>query len=200
MTMGSSLESLTSSLGHSVVLASGGIDSSTILALLRTNGIPGSALFVDYGQASLEAEELAVKKMCRHLHLPLGVVRLRGTRFGPGEIRGRNAFLLHTALMAFPYSSGTIAVGLHAGVDYRDSTPDFIELMQRSFEFHTGGAISVLAPFIDWTKREILDLAFNLGVPVAETYSCEAGSVPCRQCRSCLERIALGLEGLCERA
>jgi 7-cyano-7-deazaguanine synthase len=180
--------------GHGLVLASGGIDSSTLLALARVEGLPPSALFVDYGQAASAAEAVAVTAICSQLGVPLYVVRCGGMSFGEGEIRGRNAFLLQTALMRLPWPSGTVLIGVHAGTGYRDCSPEFVELMQQSFDFHTGGAISVAAPFVDWTKGEIYQLALRLGVPLRRTYSCEAGSVACNSCRSCLDRQALGLE------
>lgn len=181
--------------GATLVLASGGLDSSTLLAILREQGINASALFVDYGQASAKAEEAAATTICDEYCVPLTVARYRGTRFGPGEIRGRNAFLLQTALMEFPGRSGAVTIGIHSGTGYRDCSRGFMELMQGSFEFHTGGAISVCAPFVTWTKREIFDLAVYMRVPIKKTYSCESGSEPCGKCRSCLDRIALGLEG-----
>ena len=182
-----------------LVLASGGIDSSTILALLREQGFNSTALFIDYGQAAAEAEEAAVAGICSQYCVPLTVVRYRGTRFGSGEIRGRNAFLLHVALMEFSAACGTILIGIHAGTGYRDCSTGFVDLMCRSFEFHTGGAISICAPFISWTKREVFDFAIHLAVPVTSTYSCEAGSEPCGECYSCLDRMALGLEEMRDR-
>ena len=181
------------SVGESaLVLASGGLDSSALLALAGAESATVDALFVDYGQASCGAEEAAVSQISSDLCHALHVVRYRGRSFGTGEIRGRNAFLLQTALLEFPWQSGTVMIGVHAGTGYRDCGPEFLELMVRSFDFHTGGVISLAAPFLTWTKSEIYSLALDLGVPVDKTHSCEAGSAPCGTCRSCLDRHALG--------
>lgn len=180
--------------GQMLVLASGGIDSATLLALARVEKVPVSACFVDYGQASSKAEETAVTAICSHLKVCLQTVRFQGMRFGAGEIRGRNAFLLQTALMQFAGSSGTIMIAIHAGTGYRDCSPAFVELMQRSFEFHTGGSISVSAPFIDWPKVDVYRLARKLDVPLQLTFSCESSDAPCGTCASCRDRLALGLE------
>ena len=120
-----------------IVMASGGIDSSTLLWLCFKQGIEPSGLFVDYGQAAAQSESLAVARLCSELKVPWRRVRYDGSRFGPGEIRGRNAYLLHTALMEFPTKTGVVALGIHAGTGYDDCSPDFIDAMQRSYEIHT---------------------------------------------------------------
>ena len=176
---------------QSLVLASGGIDSSTLLALLSREGTPVHALFLDYGQPAARSEQESVTMLCESLRIPLRCVTYRGARFGAGEIRGRNAFLLHTALLEFDGAAGTVGIGIHAGTAYRDCSPDFLTLMKGTFDFHTGGAISVSAPFIDWTKGDIIALAHELCVPVDLTHSCEVADQPCGTCDSCLDRAFL---------
>ena len=174
-----------------LVLASGGVDSSTLLWLCAEQGIVPNALFIDYGQAAAESELAAVAKLCDGLHAPWRDVRYIGRKFGAGEIRGRNAYLLHTALMEFPAQSGIVLLGIHAGTGYDDCTPEFIDAMQLSYQFHTGGAITITAPFLHWTKHQVYSLATHLNVPLEQTYSCEAANLPCNQCRSCVDRRSL---------
>ena len=174
-----------------LVLASGGVDSSTLLWLSAEQGLDPSALFVDYGQPAAGAERTAVASICNSIGVPLRPVRYSGSSYGSGEIRGRNAHLLHTALMEFPTSSGVVALGIHAGTGYSDCSPEFVEVMQRSYDFHTGGEITVVAPFVNWTKEQVYALATQLEVPLAQTYSCEAAVLPCGECRSCLDRSLL---------
>lgn len=177
--------------GDAFVLASGGLDSSTVLALALAERIPVTALFVDYGQAARRAEQKAVRTVCDCLSVPLRSVRYQGTPFGAGEIRGRNAFLLHAALMEAPATVRMIMIGVHAGTGYPDCSPEFINLMQRSFDFHTAGTVAVSAPFVDLSKGDVHQLAIDLNVPIAVTHSCEAGDAPCGVCLSCLDRSAL---------
>lgn len=184
--------SLTSVERQGLVLASGGIDSSTLIGLAVAEDMPVSALFVDYGQAAANGEEAAVQAVCSHFGVCLRTASSRGMTFGGGEIRGRNAFLLHIALMNFSWTSGSVLIGLHAGTGYRDCSPEFVELIRRSFDFHTGGAVDIGAPFIDWSKSDVYRLALEIGVPVDLTYSCEVADAPCGTCASCLDREALG--------
>ena len=174
-----------------LILASGGVDSSTLLWLSVEQGLKPTALFVDFGQPAAAAESEAVAEICGGLRVPWRVIRYNGANFDAGEIRGRNAFLLHLALLEFPSNSGVVALGIHAGTGYTDCSPEFMEVMQRSYELHSKGAIVATAPFLHWTKQDVYQLASRLNVPLALTHSCEADSYPCQQCRSCLDRRSL---------
>ena len=178
-------------LGTFLVLASGGVDSSALLWLCAEQGTLPHALFVDYGQAAAQSEGAAVAKLSTRLRAPWRHVRYSGSKFGAGEIRGRNAYLLHTALMEFPAQAGVVVLGIHAGTGYEDCSPEFIDAMQRSYHLHTSGAITIAAPFLHWTKQQVYSLATLLNVPLEETYSCEAANFPCNQCRSCIDRRSL---------
>ena len=179
---------------EAMVLASGGLDSATVLALLISLDIRPTSLFIDYQQSAASAEESAITSICQTMGVPLRIVRHKGTRFGAGEIRGRNAFLLHAGLLEFPPTSGVIVMGIHGGTGYVDCSPDFIELMQRSFDLQTGGSIAIVTPFLTWSKGDIWRLAVDLGVPIEQTYSCEADNQPCGSCKSCIDRRSLRVE------
>lgn len=174
-----------------LVLASGGIDSSTLLALSVQQGLEPVALFVDFGQPAAEAESKAIANICEELNVTWRCARYGGSRFDAGEIRGRNAFLLQVALLEFPSDSGIVVLGIHAGTEYADCSPEFMQIMGQSYGLQTGGTIVAVAPFIDWTKPDVYRLANKLGVPIAQTYSCEASNSPCGGCDSCKDRRIL---------
>jgi 7-cyano-7-deazaguanine synthase len=179
------------SLAGTLVLLSGGIDSATALALATHQAAPSSALFIDYGQAAAAAEARSSLALARYYGVPYRRLLLSGLHFESGEIRGRNTFFLHAALLALDTEGSVVTIAMHSGTPYRDCTPDFVELMQRSYEFHTAGAVTLAVPFIDLVKSEVFDLALELKVPLQLTHSCEASNRPCRQCLSCLDREAL---------
>ena len=174
-----------------LVLASGGIDSSTLLALSVQQGLEPVALFVDFGQPAAEAESRAVASIAGWLNISWRHVRYVGSRFAAGEIRGRNAFLMQVALLEFPSDSGIVVLGIHAGTDYADCSPEFMQIVRRSYGLCTGGTIIAVAPFLDWTKPDVYSLANELGVPIAQTHSCEASNSPCGRCDSCKDRRLL---------
>lgn len=169
-------------------MLSGGLDSTTLLHLALSRGLAVSALHVSYGQAAAIAEREAAARVCEASAIQLRVVSYMGSAFSTGEIRGRNAFLLHIGLTEFPSDAGVVLLGIHAGTAYRDCSADFVDMMGRSFDFHTDGAITISAPFIEMSKADIADLGASLSVPLATTFSCEAGSIACGRCQSCLDR------------
>lgn len=171
-----------------IVLLSGGIDSATGLALICQAGSQASALFVDYGQAAALSEARASAALAAHFGVQHQALTCSGRSFGAGEIRGRNAFLVHLAFMAFPNETGVVVIGIHAGTVYRDCSSDFVNLMQQSYDFHAGGRMALVAPFVDYSKADVFNLAVKLELPLELTYSCEAGNEPCGLCLSCLDR------------
>ncbi len=99
---------------------------------------------------------------------------------------GRNAFLLMTGLMEYREQSGLLVIGIHAGTNYLDCTHHFIRLMQSLFDLYCGGTIQIDAPFIEFTKSDIIALCKAYSVPLELTYSCELGEdQPCGGCLSC---------------
>lgn len=174
-----------------LILLSGGADSATALALASQKEASLSTLFVDYGQAAARAENLAAKTIAEAYRANHSRLTFHGLHFGSGEVKARNAFLVHVALLAVQFEVGVVIIAIHAGTPYRDCGPAFLELMQRSFDFHTDGAIGLEAPFIHFKKQELFRLALELGVPIDLTYSCESADRPCSKCLSCLDREAL---------
>jgi 7-cyano-7-deazaguanine synthase len=172
-----------------LVLLSGGIDSATLLAHACQTWPRVESLFVDYGQAAADGERAAAQSFAAAAGVDHREVSFAGPTFGAGEIRGRNAFLIHAALLAWPEQAGAIALGIHGHSVYRDCSPEFASLMQQSLDLHTAGAVQLSTPFITWTKGEVFSLALELGISLDLTYCCEAsGTAPCGTCESCRDR------------
>ena len=175
------------------MLMSGGIDSAACAAFLIEQGLEVSAVFVDHGQAAADFERVSVRSLATALEIEVQEFAIRGAApFGPGELVGRNAFLVFCALFATRARSSRIALGLHAGTPYYDCSPAFVETINRAVAEHTDNAVQVVAPFIEWTKRDVYNYFVQAGLPIALTYSCESGGMPaCGKCASCQDRKAL---------
>ena len=151
-------------------------------------------LFIDHGQAAAEREAKAVAALAGHLGIAVRKAGLFGSRpFGPGELLGRNAFLIFTALLLSGGRSGLLGLGLHGGTPYYDCSESFLASIGQLVAEHTDGRVSVVAPFVTWTKKDVYDYFVSAGLPIDATYSCEAGTEPtCGACASCRDRTALG--------
>ncbi len=132
-----------------------------------------------------------VHAIAEKLGLSVLEVRLCGLDVpSEGEITGRNMMLITAALSLRPSAQG-IGLAIHAGTGYRDCSPEFIELAQAVLDFHRHGECRLIAPFVAWSKADVLALARELDVPIERTHSCEAANVACGLCRSCRDREVL---------
>ena len=175
------------------VLVSGGIDSAALLAFYLSQRFSVRALFVDFGQPAARQESRAAKEVCKHYGVHLSTMTVKsGATFSSGEIPGRNAFLLFSALLVCGARPGMIAIGVHEGPPYYDCSEGFLKSIQTLVDGYAAGKIKIVAPFLKWGKQVIWEFCKKAKVPVGSTYSCEIGGVPpCGKCLSCKDREAL---------
>jgi 7-cyano-7-deazaguanine synthase len=201
-----------------VVLLSGGLDSTTLLYMLRDRGLHVHALSVLYGQrhrrelefAKALTDQLNVMHTICDLDAPLRPVFAGARSALVGQqvevphghyadetmkvtvVPNRNMFLLSTATaLAVSAKAQWVAYAAHAGDHpiYPDCRPDFIEAVSLAIVRGTGGTVRLLTPFTFWTKAEIVKEGASLGVPFHLTYSCYEGlPVHCGRCSTCVER------------
>jgi 7-cyano-7-deazaguanine synthase len=180
-------------LQNTLVLLSGGLDSTACVQYYLDNQHTVQALTIDYGQLAFKQERLAAERIANHYQIRLSMASVSGLpAFQTGYIPGRNLLLLTLALVATQFDRGLIAIGIHAGTSYVDSSERFVREAQRVIDLYADGRILIAAPFLDWSKGEIWAYCAMTGVPTEFTYSCEAGSEPpCGDCPSCKDREAL---------
>jgi 7-cyano-7-deazaguanine synthase len=176
-----------------VVLLSRGLDSAACVDFFQRQRFQVRGLHVTYGQAAGRHEAAAATAIADHYKMPITLVGLSGIRpKSDGELLGRNAFLLFTALMEIDTPTAVVALGIHSGTPYYDCSPSFITTVQAIADGQCDGRIRIVPPFIEWTKKEIWDYCLENKVPVDLTYSCERGlDHPCGVCLSCRDLEAL---------
>ena len=182
------------SVNRALVLMSGGIDSTACALFLTKQGYDVRGLFIDYGQPAARYEALAVGEIGGQLGIDVAMCKLLGgPAFGAGEITGRNAFFVFTALLVERNSfAELLALGIHAGTPYYDCSEAFLRSISRIVHETTGGNTQLIAPFITWTKMQVYGYFLSLRLPKELTYSCEAGlQPPCGACASCADRLLL---------
>ena len=178
-----------------LILLSGGVDSSACICYYQRLGYSVSGIYIDYGQAGAKFERQSVKRITENFQIPLFVYLYKNNKtFLEGEIPGRNAFLLFSAVLSNPNYEGILAIGIHSGTSYYDCSLSFLEDIRKIIINYTNGNIIVDAPFLHWTKIEIYHFCKENNVPISLTYSCENGlNPPCGHCKSCLDRRMLSV-------
>lgn len=199
-----------------LVLLSGGLDSSTLLAASVAADRAGLALSVDYGQRH-RRELDAAADVAAHYGVEHAVLDLTGwgalltgsaltdptVQVPHGHyadesmkatiVPNRNATLLMAACgVAIARGCTHVLTAVHAGDHpiYPDCRPAFIQAANVAAHTGTDGAVHIEAPFVHISKTDIARRAAELGVPVALTWSCyEGGDVHCGACGTCTERV-----------
>ena len=195
------------------MLLSGGLDSSTVLAMARERGFECYALSVHYGQRhsiELAAARLIAARLGAREHRVMGV-DLAGiggsalTDFGIAVpetatdgipvtyVPARNTLLLSLALgWAEVVGATDIFVGVNA-VDYSgypDCRPEFIQSFARLARLATkagveGARFEIQAPLIDMSKADIILAGMKLGVDFSVTVSCYRADAEGAACGAC---------------
>lgn len=198
-----------------IILLSGGLDSTSCLALAQNQGHECYALSFDYGQKHC-AELAAAKniaqyyKVARHEIMSLASVgRLGGSALTDDTINipnysgaadipityvpARNTIFLALALgWAEILNADAIFIGV-SSVDYSgypDCRPEFIKAFQELTKFATktgvnGHYIKIETPLMNLSKAETIKLGSSLGVDYALTVSCYRADAQGLACGEC---------------
>jgi 7-cyano-7-deazaguanine synthase len=197
-----------------VVLISGGLDSTTCLAVATHQGYHCYALSIDYSQKN-HTELNAAKKIAAAFQVKdHKILKLDLSQFGSsaltdaaiavpdytGEkhipityVPARNTIFLSLALgWAEVLQADSIFIGVSA-VDYSgypDCRPNYIAAYQQMADLATqsaaeGHAISIQTPLIHLSKAETIKLGISLGVDYRMTITCYQANAKGEACGRC---------------
>lgn len=203
-------------MADAVAVLSGGLDSATLLYHLRAEGQTLRTLSFDYGQRHAGRELACAERLAADLGLEWRRIDLASlaSAFGRNALTdcslavpsgayspetmaqtlvpNRNMVLLSVALSwAIATGSHAVAFGVHAGesTPYPDCRPEFAAAMDAAARACHDPPVRVLAPFVTWSKAQIVARGAELGVPFARTWSCYRGAaLHCGECGTCLDR------------
>lgn len=184
-----------------VILLSGGLDSTTCLALAASEGYECYTLSFDYGQKH-NSELAAAKRISqkyqvkRHEIIKLSIGSLGGSALTDDSIAipdysgdthipltyvpARNTIMLSIALgWAELLDADSIFIGV-SSVDYSgypDCRPEYIHAFREMANLATkrgveGHVINIVTPLMHLSKAETTRLGVSLGVDYSETVSC----------------------------
>lgn len=193
-----------------VLLLSGGLDSLVLLARECTQGRKPLCVTFSYGQRHQReiASAMAIARHYEAEHSLIGIpaIALHGSALtGSGDVPHAHyadpaqvATVVPNRNMVFLALAGALARqrGLwrvlfaaqqNDALIYADCRPNFVQSI--SHAMHLGCGISVEAPFLHLTKREVVQLGRELNAPLELSWSCyEGGTLPCGKCGACIER------------
>jgi 7-cyano-7-deazaguanine synthase len=196
-----------------LVLFSGGLDSTTTLAIAQSKGYKITALTINYKQRH-DYEITASKNIIAsysdisHIIFDIDLTRIGGSALTDSSINvpleessgipityvpARNTiFLSIAASYAEKLKISEIYIGVNA-IDYSgypDCRPDFIASFEKMINLGTkfgseGASFKIMTPLINMTKAEIIKAGLNLGVDYSNTVSCYSLSNNGKACGNC---------------
>lgn len=195
---------------HVIVLASGGLDSTTVAYQLKAEGAQILPIFFDYGQHCVEMEWTRLNEV-----LPTGILSaerldisdifqgsssrlIKEADLWHDEIRDDDLYIPYRTMLFFAAAAAraqTIGIlDVYTGfinsnhAKEIDCTSDFMNKLDGLTA--NIGPVRFFSPFRYSSKADVARKAVDLSVPIGRTYSCQASSqFPCGACPNCVERL-----------
>lgn len=197
-----------------IILLSGGLDSTTCLAIAKSEDYDCYALSVDYGQRH-HAELLAAQNIAKafdvseHKIIQINLNAIGGSSLTDEKLQvsdyqksnnvpntyvpARNTILLSLSL-AYAEVIGAYDIFIGANVvdysNYPDCRPAFLTSFEQLAALGTkagteGQSIRIHAPLLHWSKSRIIQEGLRLGVDYSKTVSCYRLSHDGKACGRC---------------
>lgn len=201
-------------MSKAIVLLSGGLDSTTVLAIAKAHNFECYALSFDYGQkqrSELESAKTIANqsKVAEHRIMKISLADIGGSALTDDKIDvpkysesdeipvtyvpARNTIFLSFALAwAEVIDCQKIYIGVNA-LDYSgypDCRPEFIKAFEDMANLATkqsveGDKIEIKTPLISMTKAEIIQKGLSLGIDYSQTISCYLANSNGEACGEC---------------
>lgn len=192
---------------NTVILFSGGFDSSSALLHALDKGWHPLLLWVGFGQKNELVEEKVVKKLAKRFNRRLVIIKLklgdyvkRGWKEWSYIVPGRNfmfAVLGAAVLAQSKYQINRVIMGVTSEEYYHsdpcvDKSPHFFRFSSKLFSKFYGKTIQLVSPLKSVSKTELVATWKNYwfkkyGIDPHETISCYFGT-NCGVCNSCFKR------------
>ena len=200
---------------NALVLFSGGLDSTTMLAMIKSDGYEITALTINYNQRHVSEIEFSKKSLSqlqihKQIIFDLDLSKIGGSALTDDipvpidsndnipttYVPARNTIFLSLASsFAERLNISDIFIGANI-IDYSgypDCRPEFIKSFEKTINLGTklgveGSHIRIHTPLIKMTKAEIIRKGHSLGVDYSLTLSCynpTDSGLACGKCDSC---------------
>lgn len=203
------------SMQRDLVIYSGGLDSTVLLAKVHAANKEVRAVHFSYGQKHSVSELQAALKVCIKLGVFMQIIELpfecwgfksalleQGEAIPIGDydeenlkktvVPFRNGVMISIAAgIAASQGGGTVHIGAHAGdhAIYPDCRPLFLDHMDGALQSGTIHRVNLEIPFIHLSKSSIVKFGAKISAPMELSYSCyKGGELHCGECATCRER------------
>jgi 7-cyano-7-deazaguanine synthase len=199
-----------------IISLSGGLDSTTALALAKSQEHEIQTVGFKYGSKHNVFENKAAREIAARYQVPFRLIdfspavqgfksnlmadggaipegHYEAANMSQTVVPGRNIiFSSILAGLAWSLEFDEIWLGIHQGdhTIYPDCRPSFFIAMRKAIEEGTDGRVTMKAPFLDTNKAGIVKQGLVLKVPYELTRTCyKAQSYACGKCGACCERL-----------
>ncbi len=199
----------------SIILLSGGLDSTVSATIATYKSKPLFALTFNYGQRAALMEIKASRKISRALKMKHKVVDLpfyrdfSGLRLCSSRknihpekfidlddvwVPNRNGLFINiAACYAEYYNASLIVTGFNReeAWEFPDNSSHYIAAVNHSLYYSTRNRVRVISYVAEYSKAQIYQLGLKQRAPLRYIYSCYLGAKEmCGQCASCRRLLA----------
>ncbi|HBB6758418.1 TPA: 7-cyano-7-deazaguanine synthase [Citrobacter amalonaticus] len=194
-----------------LLLASGGLDSTTVAYQLAAEGIEVVPIFFNYGQHCVEIEwnrvnEVLPSEMQRPERFDISDIfrgsqsrLIREADLWTEDIKDDDLYIPYRTMLFFAAAAARAQIvgilNVYTGfinsnhAKEIDCTAAFMNNLDELTS--TIGPVRFHSPFRYSSKADVARVAAELGVPIGRTYSCQASAqFPCGACPNCVERLS----------
>jgi len=204
----------------SIILLSGGLDSTVSATIAVKKTKPLFALTIDYGQRAAKMEIFASRKICKFLKIKHRVIKLpffkefkrcaligRPVKTGHKKflsikdvwVPNRNGLFINIAAsFADYYGADLIVTGFNReeAREFPDNTIKFLKIINKDLALSTLKRVKIISYVADYTKKEIYQKGLKIDAPLEYVYPCYLGyERMCGRCASCQRFLRAKITG-----
>ncbi len=198
-------------MADSILLASGGLDSTTLAYWLRARSISYVPLFIDYGQHCARIELATLRSVLpTDAAAALDTISIADVYENSASrlikapdlwhdkidhsdlyVPYRNLLLLSVAAAYAQSRAAAVVYSAFINSNHAleiDCSAAFFENLSSLLASY--GSVKIEMPFRNMSKRAVCELGLSLGAPIAKTFSCQVSpDFPCGACPNCVDRL-----------
>lgn len=192
------------------VLASGGLDSTTLVYDLLAKGMKIRVIFINYGQHFYDTELSALKKVLpveifediKIIDISSAYTESRSPLIKRYDLWQTNVVdeMLYVPFRSLTMISAAMAYSQSIGVSQLyaafidsnhvkdiDATSFFLDSLIKTTDVYE--SVKLNLPLRNMTKLDVVKLGISVNAPIEKTYSCQINlEIPCGACPNCVDR------------